>query len=240
MRWILVFLRPRRLWWPTLWGWLVLLVLAACTVTLAARHAGTYLAPNEPLPHARTLVVEGWLDVPELSQVMAAVQRGHYERVLVTGGPMEPWDDHPQWHSLADRAADYLTHHGLSKMPVVAVPTPASAQDRSFLSAVQVREWLQQTSPADDGIDVFSAGAHARRSRLVYRMAFGPQARIGILSAAPTGYEPRHWWLTSAGTKAVLGETLSLAWTTCCFFPPPRGSHDERWGVPASASRARD
>jgi len=70
---------------------------------------------------------------------------------------------------------------------------------------------------------------HARRSWLVYRMAFGDGVEVGVLSARPTGYDLQRWWTTSTGVKTVIGEALSLAWTKCCFWPAPKGSHEERW-----------
>jgi hypothetical protein len=136
-------LRRRQVWLPTLWGWLVLLALLGGVALLFARCAHAFLAPNEPArgkdgAGARTLIVEGWMDEAELAQAIAVFRRGHYQRVLTTGGPVESWAEALPWKTFADRGASYLTSHGLSEVPVVAVPAPASAQDRSFLSAVMV------------------------------------------------------------------------------------------------------
>lgn len=85
-----------------------------------------------------------------------------------------------------------------------------------------------------------SAGTHARRTRMVYRAAFGPEAAIGILAAAPSDYDGERWWQTSAGAKSVLAEALSVIWTACCFHPPPPGSHEEMWAVPRKQSSQRN
>jgi hypothetical protein len=65
-----------------------------------------------------------------------------------------------------------------------------------------------------------------------------------VLATRPSGYDAQHWWRSSEGVKTTVGEALSLTWTTCCFWPGPRGSHEERWAVPqtsgASASPARE
>ena len=83
-----------------------------------------------------------------------------------------------------------------------------------------MRDRIEREGWAKDAIDVYSAGVHSRRSRTVYRLAFGPAFEIGVLAAVPRNYDLAHWWRTSQGTKTVLDETLSLAWTTCCFWPP--------------------
>jgi hypothetical protein len=49
-----------------------------------------------------------------------------------------------------------------------------------------------------------------------------------MLAATPRTYDLEHWWRTSQGTKTVLGEALSLAWTACCFWPPAPGAAANR------------
>ena len=236
-------LRRRHVWLPTLWGWLVLLALLAVMALLFARYTHAFLALNEPArgkdgAGARTLIVEGWMDEAELAQAIAVFRRGHYQRVLTTGGPVEAWAEALPWKTFAERGAGYLTSHGLSEVPVVAVPAPASAQDRSFLSAVMVREWAQRAGVKLDAIDLFTAGVHARRSRLLYRMALGERVQVGVFAARPIDFDPERWWASSQGAKLVMGETISLVWTHCCFWPAAPGSHEERWAVPPAAASA--
>lgn len=225
------------MWFPTLWGGFVLLVLAAVTSVALALAANGFLAPNEPARDklgrgASTLVVEGWMTESELAQAVVAFQRGGYERVLTTGGPIPQWSSADEDKTFALRAADYLRTHGLASVPVVAVPAPASQQDRTFLSAVMVREWARRSGVKFEAIDLVSAGVHARRSRLLYRMALGADVEIGVLAAQPADFDAQRWWSSSSGIKSTLGEALSLIWTKCCFWPGPPGSHEERWAVP--------
>ena len=217
--------RRRHIWLPTLWGWLVLLVMAGITLVVLAAAANAWLALHAPAHAkdgggARTLVVEGWMDEHELAQVVLAFRRGRYARVLTTGGPIEPWGDFGGWKTFAQRAASYLRAQGLADATVIAVPAPDSRQDRTYLNAVMVREWARQAGVSLDAIDVFSAGVHARRSRWVYRMALGDEVEVGVLAAAPKDFDAQRWWTSSAGAKTTIGEVLGLAWTACCFWPP--------------------
>lgn len=173
----------------------------------------------------------------ELDQAIAAFRTGKYERVITTGGPIERWLDFRGSLNYADFAASYLKTHGLADIEVTPVSAPASAQDRTFLSAVKVRDWAARQGLVLSAFDVFSSGTHARRSRMLYRMAFGPNVEVGVLSARPGEYDERRWWRTSVGTKSVLEEVISLLWTMCCFFPAPSGSHEEMWGAPPNAAR---
>lgn len=211
--------RRRQVWLPTFWGALLLLGLATALGFWLVLSAATLLTPHAPAPGARTLVVEGWLEAAALRQVVATVRSGGYERVLTTGGPIEPSMDVGAYRSFAARAAAQLRAEGLTNVPVIAVPAPETTQERSYLSALMVRAWVKQNDPTLAALDLYSAGVHARRSWLVYRMAFGRSVEVGVLAASPPEYELQRWWATSVGARAVIGETAGLAWTTCCFWP---------------------
>jgi hypothetical protein len=216
-------LRRREVLLPTAAGWLLLVVVVALAATLVVRALPDLLTIDAPARGpdgrgARTLVIEGWLDARDLEQALPAIRSGRYQRVLTTGGPIETWDDRSDWNSYAERAAAYLAQRGTGPLAVSAVAAPRTEHDRTYRSAVTVREWTRAAGVGLDAIDVFTAGIHARRSRAVYRLAFGPQTEVGVL-AAPNRDEVRRWWTNSRGAKAVLGETVSLVWTTCCFWP---------------------
>lgn len=218
--------RRRLVWLPTWWGALLALVFVGTLAAATLPHLGTWLAPNAPAAGrdgrgARTLIVEGWLDDDVLDDALDVVRRGSYARVLTSGGPIETWREIQPWSSYAERAADHLRRRGLGAIPVVALPAGAAATDRTYRSALVVRDWMWSHGLAGEDVDLFSAGVHARRSRLVYRMAFGSDAAIGILAARPRHYDVERWWKTSEGAKTVLGELLGLAWTECCFWPEP-------------------
>jgi len=216
--------RRRQVWVPTWWGALVLVVVLASAAFVALRNLANFLAVDAPATArdgrgARTLVVEGWLDEDALDAAIALIARGRYERVVASGGPIESWRESQAWPTYAERAADYLRRHGVTSIPVVAVPAPEAAQDRTFISATVVRDWLRREAGAVDAVDLFSGSVHARRSRLVFAMAFGPQVDVGIFAAPPRRYSLETWWTTSEGAKAVLNEAIALAWTACCFSP---------------------
>jgi hypothetical protein len=231
--------RRRQIWLPTLWGWLALLIIVGVTTFFLLMNANRFLSETRPAhgadgTGARTLVVEGWLDQAALDQAVAAFAHGRYERVLTTGGPILEFEDAGGWKSFATRAAQYLRTNGAVKVPVIALPAPNSAQERTYLSAVMVRDWAQRSGIELGAIDVFTADVHARRSRIVYRMAMGHTVEVGIIAARATEYDDVRWWASSAGAKSTMGELLSVAWTTCCFWPDAGGLNEGRAATPAS------
>jgi hypothetical protein len=212
--------RRRAVWLPTWPVALLLVVLLVAAATATGRHAYDLLALRAPAPGARTLVVEGWLTRAELAQARALRRSGRYERVLTTGGPIDPDQDVGGWQTYAARAAAILRADADSAVPVIAVPAPQTLQERTYLSAVQVREWAATTGVRLDAVDVYTLGVHARRSRQVYRLALGDQVAVGVIAEPPSQYDGPHWWTSSAGAKNTLGEVVSLAWSSCCFWPP--------------------
>jgi hypothetical protein len=209
--------RRRLVWLPTLWGWAVLLSLGTAVTILAGRNLYTFLAVNQPMG-ARVLIVEGWMGPQALDEAVAAYRKGGYERLVTTGAPADLWSGRQGYANYADRAAAYLIERGIASSAVTAVPAPESAQDRTYLSAVVVRDWAQQSQLALPAVDVFSIGPHARRSRLLYQLAFGPTVKVGVWAASQASY-PTSWWRTSTGVREVLDQAIALAWVEIFFWP---------------------
>ena len=209
--------RRRVVWLPTLWGWVLILGAGAGAVLLFGTNLYSFLALNSPVG-APLLVVEGWMHQDALDQAAATYRSRGYERILTTGGPIDNW---PRTHaSYAERAADYFRKSGIPPSAVVALPPPWSPGERTYQSAVAVREWSRQAGLRLSAIDVFSEGTHARRSRMLFRLAFGPDVAVGVLAAPPDGYEAARWWETSLGARDVLDQAIGLLWVTLFFWPP--------------------
>jgi hypothetical protein len=228
--------RRREVWIPTVWGWLTILAASCLAFVFVLRHIPSFLAPNRPVG-ARLMVVEGWMPPDELDQAVAAFHSGGYERIVTTGGPIPQGFERLGCASFAELARDFLLKRGLQDGSVIAIPAPASAQDRSFLNAVMLREWAKQEGLALDALDLFSSGVHSRRSWVLYQMALGPTVRVGILAARPGAYDLDAWWRTSVGAKTVLSETIGWIWTELFFRPGAPGSHEEKWGDPRVTPR---
>lgn len=221
--------RRREIWLPTWFGGLLMLSVAALLLGLVWFRLADFLTVREPAHGrdgrgARTLIIEGWLEAKDLDQAIAVYRSGRYERVLTTGGPIDSWTDARRWGSYAERAAAYLQENGPGPAtPVIALPAPATRRDRTYLSALVVRDWAHRSGLTLDAVDLYSAGVHSRRSRLIYRLAFGDEVEVGVLASSPVGYSTEHWWDSSLGARAVMSEALAYVWVKCCFWPgaPP-------------------
>lgn len=227
-------LKPYVLWLPK-W-WLIVLVtgLGGGLFILAAKNIAFYLAVNQPV-YGEYLVVEGWQNKSSLKKALAVFnnRENTYRYLITTGGP-DKHSFNPQYKTYAERAAFFLIEKGLSKQKIIILPSPASAQDRTFLSAVIVRGWFEKEKITSPSLDVFSQDVHTRRSVYLYKKAFLESERIGSYASFPADYDLRQWWKTSTGAKAVITEFIGLLWVKCCFHSGDQGSYQERWGIKKS------
>lgn len=210
--------RRRCLPCPTVAGSLLLAGLLAGGIWLVLRGLPGFLAPNRPVGHG-VLVVEGWVPREALHLAVETYRRGGYQRLVVGGGPV----DDALWScgagTYAERAAAEMRLLGVTEPSLVVVPALETDQDRTYHSAVAIRQWAESSGQSVTALDVFSHGPHARRSRALYRRAFGEGVEVGVRSAPPSRYDLTHWWRSSEGAKDVLGETVGYAWMLCCFHP---------------------
>jgi hypothetical protein len=212
--------RRREVLWPTLWGWLALLLGGIALAIALVLGVYPFLAITQPVG-ASVLVVDGWLGRKELDQAVAAFREGRYEQVVTTGGPLHSWPETSHDSTYAHKAADYLRRHGLETVPVSPAPSPITRQDRTYNSAIMVREWARHSGIELKRVDVLSRGPHARRSRLLYQEAFGPGVQIGVLAVRPQDYSETRWWRSTTGARDVTEQAFGLLWVKL-FFNPQR------------------
>ena len=168
---------------------------------------------------AEVLVIEGWIPDYALLEGWKEFQRGHYTVLLTVGGPfisgvdLDPDDDY------ADLAALKLKKYVGKDIPVQPVPSPGGKRDRTYASAVAVKNWLKAHHPTADSVTILTLGPHARRSRLIFEKAFGSQVPIGVVAIEDQEYEQARWWRYSEGIKEVISEGAAYLYVRLFFHP---------------------
>jgi hypothetical protein len=221
--------KQRVIWLPKAWVLVVMLLFFIAITLFCFKNIALYLALNKP-NHSQYLVVEGWQSEQSLLQALNTFREGAYQYLITTGGP-DTRTVSPRYKSFAEESAAFLLSRGIDAKKLIIVSAPASAQNRTFLSAVMVRDWFVLHNVLPVSIDVFTEGVHARRTRILYQKAFGTMANIGIYASEPESYDLQAWWDTSTGAKSVITEVVGMLWVTCFFNPGEQGSHQEKWGL---------
>ena len=211
-------LRRRQCLVPTWQGWLVLVLVWAALGALAIREIHPFLAVNDPQPGGY-LVVEGWAPDYALEQAVAEFRRQHYEKLIVTGGPLVWGAPLSEYKTYADLAAATLVKLGLNTNVVQAVPSKLVRQDRTYAAAISLRDWLVAHHLAASKVHLMTEGPHARRSRLLFQKVLGKDVTVGITAIPLRDYDARHWWRYSAGVRAVIDESVAYVYTSLFFHP---------------------
>ncbi|MDQ6971883.1 MAG: hypothetical protein Q9M30_04475 [Mariprofundaceae bacterium] len=201
-------------------AWVLLLLMLGATGGGVIINLHGFLAPNHALGE-EMLVIEGWLSDAALLEAKKIANEGGYRFVVTTGGPLAQGGFLSAYQTYAELSFASLQKIGLSK-PVFPVPAPKVLKDRTYHSALALKDWLDEVHPEVRRFDLLTDGPHARRSRLLFSMAFGPEFEIGIISLPPGSYDPSRWWLSSAGVRTLIGETI--AWLYARFVFSAEGS----------------
>jgi hypothetical protein len=204
-------LRRRQVVVPTWRGWLLVLFVAGASTVFLLRQAQTFLAVTENVPGG-ALVVEGWAPDYVLEQAVAEFKGGHYQKLYVTGGPIEAGAPLAEYRTYAERGAAVVLKLGLDPGDIQAVPAPLVRQDRTYTAMVALRQWFEQHGSMPAKVQLFTRGAHARRSRSLLQHAFGEGVEVGVTAVPTRDYDPAHWWRSSAGVREVIGEALAYGY----------------------------
>jgi hypothetical protein len=187
--------------------WLLILFMALAFL-LATRSLGLFFALATRVP-ADVLVVDGWAPGYSLPQVVAEFQRGQYHRALVVHSLYDSPDKYESGRHMADYIANRLVELGVPTNSVQTVFCDVTRRDRTYHSALAAKHWLEAHGWSGGGVMVATLGAHARRSRLLYCRAFGPDVPIEVIALEDRAYDPAQWGSTSEGLKEITSETAA-------------------------------
>lgn len=172
------------------------------------------------------LVVEGWIPRYAIREAAEEFRTGSYQRIFTTGGPVEGSDGYTNdYNTSASVGAEILKKFGVPDDLVEMVPSRVTARERTYSSAVALRDWLREHDTPVHSINVLTEDAHARRTRLLFHEAFGKGVTVGIIAVANPDYDSTQWWHYSDGVREVIGETVAYIYARFFFYPsasPPR------------------
>lgn len=182
--------------------------------------------------NANILVVEGWIHEYGIRAAIKEFRSSRYERVFTTGGPVVGSGGYiNDFYTSASVGADLLKRCGLPDESVQMVPSRVMDRDRTYGSAVALRNWFRDHNVATSSINIVTEDLHARRTRLLFQKAFGDKVAVGIIAIPNPDYDARRWWHYSAGLKEVVSEGAAYVYARLFFYPSER-SGLEKASVP--------
>ena len=170
--------------------------------------------------NANVLVVEGWVHEYAIRAGAEEFRAGHYPRIYTTGGPVTGNGGYTtDYGTSAHVGEELLLKVGIPAESVQGVPSHMMGRDRTYDSAVALRDWFHEQKMIVHDINVVTEGVHARRTQLLFQKAFGSDVRVGIIAVPNPDYDQRRWWFYSEGVRDVISEGVAYVYVRLFFHP---------------------
>lgn len=198
--------------------WALLIISIAGLIFGLVSSIHPFLAIDKPID-SEILVVEGWLPDYALKQAINEFSNNNYTLLITTGGPLLKGYHLSHYKTEAELGAAIIKKFGFDKEKIIATPAPYVIKDRTYNSAKALKKWIANSNPNIKTINLFSLGAHSRRSWILFKKALGDSIAVGIISADNLSYDPEHWWKSSDGVRTVLSEAIAYIYARLFFHP---------------------
>ena len=167
-----------------------------------------FLSLTRPVP-AEVLILEAWFpQSPTMLDAADFIRRGHYRQVLCVA-----IDESGGGVPSAKLAAQRLSELGVDPGLIQVLVVPYQSRHKTYSSAVAARDWLRHDRPGLRSVDVFTIGAHARKTLVFYRKAFPPEIAVGIVAGkVTTNYPFSLWWLSRRGIFVIVRNTIGYVY----------------------------
>jgi uncharacterized SAM-binding protein YcdF (DUF218 family) len=218
-----IFTRKER-WGLSCRGWLIFLSTLLLTAVLVLLNIQPFLAKTQRVD-TNVLVVEGWVHEYAVRAAAEEFKTNSYKKIYTTGGPVVGTDGYMNdFNTSASVGADLLKKVGVEDEFIQMVPSHVVGRDRTYSSAVALRDWFREHNVTVRGINVLTEDVHARRTQLLFQEAFGSSVNVGIISVPDPDYDPKCWWRYSEGVREVLGESIAYIYARILFHPSENSS----------------
>ena len=229
-------LRRKECWALSWRGWLLLSSAGLMAAYFAFLNIHPFLAITHRV-NTNVLVVEGWVQRYAIRGGAEEFKTGSYERIFTTGGPVAGNGGYiNDYNTSASVGAEILKKFGVRDDLVQMVPSRVIARERTYSSAVALRDWFRDHNLAIHSFNLLTEDCHARRTQLLYQEAFGKKVTVGIIAVSNPDYNPKDWWRYSDGVREVIGESIAYIYARF-FFYPSVSSSDKEAAQAAPASR---
>jgi uncharacterized SAM-binding protein YcdF (DUF218 family) len=208
----------RRERWTLTWtGKLLIVAVLAVLTVIGVRGLCGFLAITRPVG-GQFLVVEGWMPTYAYREAAAQFREGTYRKIIAAGVLKD--DGNADGDLREHFGEEKLIRFGVPSDLVVTASSGEIHRDRTFHSAMAVKQWLQDQGLQTTSIDVVTVGPHARRSRLLYEKALGNAVSVGVIAIEDRRFDPNHWWRSSEGVRTIVDESIAYLYARVFFSTP--------------------
>jgi len=206
--------------WRLSWrGWLIFILAGLLIAVSLLLNIQPFLAKTQRV-NASVLVVEGWVHEYAIRAAAKEFMANSYHKIYTTGGPVPGNGGYVNdFNTSASVGAELLKKNGMPDGLIQMVPSHVAGRDRTYSSAIALRDWFREHGMTVGSINVLTEGVHARRTQFLFQRALGSGIAVGIISVPDPDYDAKHWWRSSEGVREVLDESIAYLYARIIFHP---------------------
>ncbi len=212
------FINRRERWGFSIYGWMLLVIMIFLPFYLLFNNLYSILAPIQPA-QTKILVLEGFISDYILADAIREFNNNHYTLLITTGTPIEYGKMLSQYKNTAMAAGMSLIKLGFDSTKLVIVEADEIKNDRTYNSAIKLRDWISGNRPEIKAINLMTMSVHGGRSRLLFQAALGDSIKVGIISIPNIHYNQHSWWKSSKGFRETMNEALGYFYVRFFFSP---------------------
>ena len=199
-------------------GWALILGANLILVFVIVRTIAVFLVVNKPL-ETEILIVDGMMPGYAYDSIVALAVKNNYHYLITAGVNMDYTFNSSEKFNTAEFSYKVLSTKKLDKCERFKAPASSVDRDRTFTSAMKVRDWFISNKLFPSKVNVVSFSCHSRRTWILYRKAFHDFAEVGIIAINDNSYDYNKWYRTSKGVRMILSETIGYLYTKIFFHP---------------------
>jgi hypothetical protein len=190
----------------TWFSYLILIFVFGVGIKIVANSLYDFLSPIEKTS-SKVLVIEGWIDDFAVEVAYGIYKNEQYDLIITTGGPLEIGYLATHFVSTANLCKQTFICLGMDSNQIISVPRDHTLDERTYHSAIALKDWLKVNRPDIENFNLVSLGPHSRRSWFLFQKAM-PEKVIGIIAIRDKRFSAKQWWKSSKGTRTILTETI--------------------------------
>ena len=141
------------------------------------------------------------------------------------------------YNTSASVGAEILKKFGVPDDSLQMVPSRVIARERTYSSAVALRDWFREHNIPVHSINVLTEDCPCATNTPSISRGFRKEGRRSVSSQFRIRtMTPRNWWRYSDGVREVIGESIAYIYARF-FFYPSASSSDKEAAQAAAASR---
>lgn len=190
----------------TWFSYLLIVLIFFSFFLLIRNQLYNFLAPIKPI-ETKVMVIEGWMNDFALEEVYTLFQKEDYDLLITTGGSLDNGYLATHYITAAELAKATLIELGMDSTKILSIPRNFTLKNRTFLSALALKRWMDEHTRSVPDFNLVSLGAHSKRSWFLFQKAM-PETKIGVIAMQDQRFDSKKWWTTSIGSRTVITEAI--------------------------------